>query len=137
VILRLLAVERGIRGVLVLLAAWGVYHFRDAASRVASSTPGRGIPILKQAADVFHIKLDLENSSIVHTIREVLKAEASTITWGRGRPRRLRHPPARRGHRPVAAEALGEYSPCRHLARLPIEIFELTEKVTWSGSSPC
>src|SRR5690348_10900144 len=80
VILRLLAIERGIRGVLVLLAAWGVYHFRGTAARDGiQHALDQEIPILKQAADVLHVKLNLENSSMVHTIRTVLMTDTKTI----------------------------------------------------------
>jgi uncharacterized membrane protein (DUF2068 family) len=133
VILRLLAVERGIRGLLVLLAAWGVYHFRGAASRGGIQRAlDEEIPILKQAADVFHIKLNLENSSMVDTIRKILEADTSTITWVAVGLAAYGILQLVEGTGLWLLKRWGEYfAVVATSLGLPIEIYELTEKITW------
>jgi uncharacterized membrane protein (DUF2068 family) len=128
VILRLLALERWVRGLLILAASYGVWRFRahhDAVQRAFDED----LPLLRPLADKLHFNLD--ESSIVHTIRSVVQARTSTLAaisvallvygilqvveglglwllkrWGE--------------YFAVVATSLG----------LPIEIYELTEKIT-------
>src|SRR5437762_2876302 len=128
VILRLLAVERWARALLILAAAYGVWRFRahhDAVQRAFDED----LPLLRPLADKVHYNLD--ESSIVHTLRSVVQARTSTLAaiavalliygllqviegfglwllkrWGE--------------YFAVVATSLG----------LPIEIYELTEKIT-------
>jgi uncharacterized membrane protein (DUF2068 family) len=128
VILRLLAVERGGRALLVIAAAYGVWRFRahhDAVQRAFNED----LPLLRPIAEKLHFNLD--DSSIVHTLRSVIEARTSTLAavaigllvygvlqlveatglwllkrWGE--------------YFAVVATSLG----------LPIEIYELAEKVT-------
>ena len=129
VILRLLAVERFVRGILALLGAYGVYHFRshrDAIQRAFSED----IPLLRPLAQ--KLGWDLDDSSIVHTIRSVIEARSATLLWviialivygilqmveaaGLWLLERWGE------YFAVVATSLG----------LPIEIYELTEKITW------
>ena len=128
VILRLLAVERWGRAVLILAAAYGVWRFRahhDAVQRAFDED----LPLLRPLAEKLHYNLD--DSSIVHTLRQVVQARTSVLAavavallvygvlqfvegtglwllkrWGE--------------YFAVVATSLG----------LPIEIYELAEKVT-------
>jgi uncharacterized membrane protein (DUF2068 family) len=128
-ILRLLAVERFAKGLLVLFAAYGVYRFRaghDAVQRAFHED----LPLLKPLAD--KIGWNLEDSSIVHTLRTVIEAESRTLFWiaiglivyG--------------GLQLVEGVGLwllkrwGEYFAVVATSLfIPIEIYEITEKVTW------
>jgi uncharacterized membrane protein (DUF2068 family) len=129
VILRLLALERWVRGLLVLFAGYGVWRFRshhDAVRRAFNED----LPLLRPIADKLHY--DLEDSSMVHTIQTVIEARTSTLAWvavgltvygllqlvegtGLWLLRRWGE------YFAVVATSLG----------LPIEIFELSEKITW------
>jgi uncharacterized membrane protein (DUF2068 family) len=128
VILRLLAAERFARALLILAAAYGVWRFRahhDAVQRAFDED----LPLLRPLAEKLHYNLD--ESSIVHTLRTVIEARTGTLAaiaaglliygvlqiveavglwllkrWGE--------------YFAVVATSLG----------LPIEIFELTEKIT-------
>ena len=128
VILRLLAVERIARALLILAAAYLIWRFRahhDAVQRAFDED----LPLLRPLADKVHYNLD--ESSIVHTLRSVVQARTSTLAaiavalliygllqviegfglwllkrWGE--------------YFAVVATSLG----------LPIEIYELTEKIT-------
>jgi uncharacterized membrane protein (DUF2068 family) len=128
VILRLLAVERFLRALLILAAAYGIWRFRahhDAVQRAFDED----LPLLRPLAEKLHYNLD--ESSIVHTLRTVIEARTSTLAavavglliygilqvieavglwllkrWGE--------------YFAVVATSLG----------LPIEIYELAEKVT-------
>ncbi|TMM32701.1 MAG: DUF2127 domain-containing protein [Actinobacteria bacterium] len=128
VILRLLAVERIARALLILAAAYLIWRFRahhDAIQRGFNED----LPLLRPLAEKLHYNLD--QSSIVHTLRTVIEARTATLAavalgllvygilqivegvglwmlkrWGE--------------YFAVVATSLG----------LPIEIYELTEKIT-------
>jgi uncharacterized membrane protein (DUF2068 family) len=129
VILRLLASERWIRGLLILVGAYGIWRFRyhqDAVQRAFRED----LPLLRPLADKLHYNLD--DSSLVHTIQSVISTKTSTLGW--------------------VALALGSYGVLQFVEGLglwllkrwgeyfavvatslglPIEIYELTEKITW------
>src|SRR6185369_7040766 len=127
--LRLLAVERLLRGLLVLLAGYGVFKFKDNRNAIQKAFD-EDIPLIKPLANKFH--WNIEDSSMVHTIRTVLEARTNTLTWvafglvvygvlqlveatGLWLVKRWGE------YFAVVATSLG----------LPIEIYELSEKVTW------
>lgn len=129
VILRLLAAERVLRGLIVLLAAYGVYKVRNNRGSIQKAFED-DIPLIKPLADKFH--WNVEDSSMVHTIRTFLEASTGTLTWvaigllvygilqfveGTGLWLLKRWGE----YFAVVATSLG----------LPIEIYELTEKITW------
>jgi uncharacterized membrane protein (DUF2068 family) len=127
-ILRALAVERWARALLILAAGYGIWRFRahhDAIQRAFNED----LPLLRPLAQKLHYNLD--DSSIVHTIRSVVEARTTTLAavaaalfiygilqviegvglwllkrWGE--------------YFAVVATSLG----------LPIEIYEMTEKLT-------
>jgi uncharacterized membrane protein (DUF2068 family) len=128
VILRLLAVERAVRALLILAAAYGIWAFRSKHDAVQKAFD-EDLPLLRPLADKLNYNLD--DSSIVHTLRTVIQTRTSTLAvlaigllvygilqlveatglwllkrWGE--------------YFAVVATSLG----------LPIEIYELTEKIT-------
>jgi uncharacterized membrane protein (DUF2068 family) len=129
VILRLLAVERLLRGLLVILAAYAVYKVRNNRESFRRAFED-DIPLIKPLADKLH--WNIEDSSMVHTIRTFLETSTGTLTW-------------------VAVGLLvygllqfieatglwflkrwGEYfAVVATSLGLPIEVYELTEKITW------
>ena len=75
-ILRLLAVERFIRGVLLVLLAYGVYRFngsRNSLRQVFDSY----LPLLRPIAD--RLGVDLESAGPVRLIEKALNAQHSTL----------------------------------------------------------
>jgi uncharacterized membrane protein (DUF2068 family) len=128
-VLRFLALERGIRGVLVLVAAYAVWRFRDsqASLRQVFETD---LPAAKPLAD--KLGYDLDNSPVVHTIRSVLSTRTSTLTW------------VAVGLVAYAAIELAEAVGLWMLKRwaeyltvvataafLPLEVYEIVERLTW------
>ena len=128
-VLRLFAVERWIRAVILALLGIAVLRFRTSETSLRALFE-QAIPAAKPLADLFNI--DLSVSPTVARIRSILGANPETLRW-------------------VAvalfvyaaiqlAEGIGLWSLKRwgeYLAVvatsifLPIEIYELTEKVTW------
>jgi uncharacterized membrane protein (DUF2068 family) len=75
-ILRLLAVERGVRGVLLLALAYGVYRFdgaKDALNRVFR----QDLPLLRPVAD--RLGVDLQDSGPVHLVQKALATSHGTL----------------------------------------------------------
>jgi uncharacterized membrane protein (DUF2068 family) len=128
VILRLLAVERGVRALLVLAAAYGIWRFRAHQDAIKHGFE-EDLPLLRPIAQ--KLRFNLDDSSVVHTLRSVIEANTRTLAavalgllvygvlqlieatglwllkrWGE--------------YFAVVATSLG----------LPIEIYELVEKVT-------
>ncbi|MGI8522362.1 MAG: DUF2127 domain-containing protein [Nocardioides sp.] len=128
-ILRLLAVERGIRGVLLLALAYGIYRFdgsRDALRRVFDTY----LPLLRPVAD--RLGIDLQTTGPVRLIDKLLNTEHTTLLY------------VALG---VTAYGLlelleaiglwlmrrwGEYVAVVGTAIfIPLEIYEIVERVTW------
>ncbi len=128
-ILRLLAVERFSKGLLVLLAAYGVYRFRaghDAVQRAFHED----LPLLKPLAD--KIGWDLEKSSIVHTIRTVVEARSNTLLWLAVGLIVYGGLQLTEGVGLWLLKRWGEYFAIVATSLfIPIEVYELTERVTW------
>jgi uncharacterized membrane protein (DUF2068 family) len=129
IILRLLAVERFVRALLVLLAAYGIFRFRshkDAVQRAFSED----LPLLRPLAN--KLGWNLDDSSIVHTLRTVIEAQSKTLLWvGVGLA-------VYGGLQIIEAVGLwllkrwGEYfAVVATSLGIPIEIYELTERITW------
>jgi len=128
VILRLLSLERFIKGLAVLAAGYGVFRFRshrDAVQRAFNED----IPLLKPLADKLGYKL--EDSSIVHEINTVISASTNTllyvaiglVTYGVLQ--------LIEGTGLWLLKRWGEYFAVLATSLgLPIEIYELTEKIT-------
>ena len=128
-VLRFLAVERGVRGLLLLALAYGVWRFdgaRGALERVFDSY----LPAAKPLAD--RLGIDLQETGPVHLIQRAFAARHSTLllvavgvlAYG--------------GLELVEAVGLwlmkrwGEYVAVVGTAVfIPLEVYELVEKVTW------
>jgi len=77
-ILRLLAVERGIRGVLLVLLSYGIYKFqgaRDSLQRVFDTY----LPLLRPLAD--RAGIDLQSTGPVKLIDKALHTPQGTLFW--------------------------------------------------------
>ncbi|MGW4384388.1 DUF2127 domain-containing protein [Kitasatospora sp. NPDC004531] len=77
-ILRFLAVERLLRGLLIVVAAWAVWKFsnsQDAVRRIFDEN----LTVFKPVTDHFHY--DLDHSPIVDTIRKTFDYRHSTLIW--------------------------------------------------------
>jgi uncharacterized membrane protein (DUF2068 family) len=127
-ILRLLALERLLKGLLVLMAAYGVFRFRaghDAIQRAFHED----LPLLQPLAD--KIGWNIEDSSIVHTIRTVVEAQPNTLRWlaiGLITYGLLQWA---EGVGLWLLKRWGEYLAVVATSLfLPIEVYELTEKIT-------
>jgi uncharacterized membrane protein (DUF2068 family) len=75
-VLRLLAVERIAKGLLILGMAFAVLRFESAQASLRELFE-RDLPAAKPLADAFHY--DLDNSPVVTTIRHVLTMQHSTL----------------------------------------------------------
>jgi uncharacterized membrane protein (DUF2068 family) len=127
-IMRFFAFERGVRGVIVALAAWAVWQFSQSRESIQQIFE-REIPILKPVAK--QVGLDLDNSKIVTSIRHVFELKSTTLVWVAV---------ALLGYAAIEIiEAVGlwmlkrwgEYfAVVATCFGLPIEIYELTEKIS-------
>jgi uncharacterized membrane protein (DUF2068 family) len=128
-ILRLLAAERFVRGVLLLALAYGVYKFngaQDSLERVFNDY----LPTLKPLAD--KLGIDLQNTGPVKLIQKALTADHSTLelvatgVLAYGALELLEGVGLwlmRRWGEYVAVVGTGVF--------VPLEVYELLERVTW------
>ena len=128
-VLRLLALERGIRGVLILGLAYAVLRFRDAQADLRQVFE-EDLPAARPLAERLHV--DLDDSGVVHTIRSWLNLGTGTLTWiaaGLGGYALLQVVEgvglwyAKRWAEYLAVVATSVF--------IPLEVYELVEKVTW------
>lgn len=77
-ILRVLAVERGLRGLAVLGAAFAVFWFKDSKARLSYLFEKDLVHWQKAASD---INYNLNDSGLVATIRHFLKLPSATLVW--------------------------------------------------------
>jgi uncharacterized membrane protein (DUF2068 family) len=129
VVFRLLAAERFVKGTLVLLAAYGVFRFRshrDAVQRAFDED----LPLIRPLAEKLHFNLD--DSSIVHTLRSVIEARSTTLLWvaiGLLLYCALQYT---EGVGLWLLKRWGEYFAVVATSLfIPIEVYELAERVTW------
>jgi uncharacterized membrane protein (DUF2068 family) len=128
VILRLLAVERWLRGLLILAAGYGVWRFRAHQDAVQKAF-NEDLPLIRPIADKLHFNLD--DSAIVHTIQSVIQAETSTLAWVAGALIGYGILQLVEGVGLWLLKRWGEYfAVVATSLGLPIEIYELAEKVT-------
>jgi uncharacterized membrane protein (DUF2068 family) len=78
IVLRLLAAERGLRALLILFGAYLLFHFRH-SQNAAQRAFTENLPLIRPLADKYGWNLD--DSSIVHTIRTVIETGATTLEW--------------------------------------------------------
>jgi uncharacterized membrane protein (DUF2068 family) len=128
-ILRVLAAERFGRGLLLLALAYGVHYFQDSKTSI-KQTFDKAIPAAKPLADVFNY--DLDASPTVERIRKVLESNQHTLTLiivglvAYGALQLVE------GVGLWLLKRWGEYvAVVATSAFLPLEVYELTEKVSW------
>ena len=78
IVLRLLAAERFLRAVVILFGAYLLYRFRSSQDVVQRAFT-ENLPLIRPIAD--KLGWNLDDSSIVHTIRDVIDARSSTLLW--------------------------------------------------------
>jgi uncharacterized membrane protein (DUF2068 family) len=78
VILRLLAAERAIRGLLLVLAAYGVYEFRTVKGSLQAAFE-HYLPLFKPIADA--VGYDLTNAGPVKLIEDAFSVSANALIW--------------------------------------------------------
>jgi uncharacterized membrane protein (DUF2068 family) len=129
VVLRLIATERFGKGTLVLLGGWGVFRFRahrDAVQRAFNED----LPLIRPLAD--KLRFNLDDSAIVHTLRTVIQAQARTLLWVAAGLIVYGVLQYLEGVGLWLLKRWGEYFTVVATSLfIPIEVFELTEKVTW------
>ncbi|NUT37902.1 MAG: DUF2127 domain-containing protein [Hamadaea sp.] len=129
VVLRLLAVERWAKGLLVLFAAWGVFRFRSHQDAVQKAFD-EDLPLVEPLARKIHY--DLANSSIVHTLRTVIEARSGwLLAVGLGL---VLYGVLQlvEGTGLWLLKRWGEYFAVVATSLfIPLEIYELTERITW------
>lgn len=127
-ILRVLAAERILRGVFIVLAAWGVWEFsntRDAVQRFFERNLSAFDPI------AVHYHYDLNHSPVVDGIRQVFQYRHSTLLIVAGALLAYALIEIVEGFGLWAAKRWAEYlTVVATAAFLPLEIYELTEKVS-------
>jgi uncharacterized membrane protein (DUF2068 family) len=125
VILRLLAVERFARGLLLTAAAYGVWRFRSAQSGLRDLFE-RDLPLLRQ------LGIDIDQSKVVHWLREAFTARSSTLTLVTAGLALYAALQLTEGVGLWLLQRWGEYFAAAATSIfLPLEVYELTEKVTW------
>ena len=129
IVLRALAIDRGLRAIVVFFVAYGVYRFRadqDAVRRAVTED----LPLIQQLARSVH--WNIADSSLMHTATTVLEAKRGTLGWA------IVALLAYAGIQVGEAVGLwllrrwGEYlSAVATSVFIPVEIFELVERLTW------
>ena len=129
IILRLLAVERFTKGLFVLAAGYGVIQFRGSRDAIERAFH-EDVPLLKPFTD--KIGWNLENSAIVETIRRVVEARSDTLLWVAIALVVYGVLQLVEGAGLWLLKRWGEYFALIATSLgLPIEIYELTERLTW------
>ena len=128
-ILRLLAAERFIRGVLLVALAYGIHRFngaRDSLQRVFDSY----LPTLTPVAD--KLGVDLQSTGPVRLIDKALHTGHGTLTWVSIGVLAYGGLQLLEGVGLWLMKRWGEYvAVIGTSAFIPLEIYELAEKVTW------
>ncbi|MFC4030836.1 DUF2127 domain-containing protein [Streptomyces polygonati] len=128
-ILRFLAVERVLRGLLIVLAAWAVWKFSNSQDAVHQLFEN-DLTAFRPVADHFHY--DLDHSPVVDTIRKTFDYKKSTLQAAAGGLLLYALIEIVEGFGLWWAKRWAEYlTVVATAAFLPIEVYELTEKVSW------
>ena len=78
VLMRLLATERFLRGLLLFAAAYGVWRFRD-VQQGWSQILQHDLPLLRPLAQ--QIGWNIDNSALLHSIEKLFRLNHSTLDW--------------------------------------------------------
>lgn len=127
-ILRFLAVERVLRGLLIVLAAWAVWKFSNSQDAVHQLFE-KDLTAFKPVADHFHY--DLDHSPVVDTIRKTFDYKQSTLRLVAGGLVVYALIEIVEGFGLWWGKRWAEYlTVVATAAFLPIEVWELTEKTS-------
>jgi uncharacterized membrane protein (DUF2068 family) len=127
-ILRLLAVERFGRGLLLLVLAYGVIYFKDSKTSI-KQTFDEAIPAAKPLADVFNY--DLDASPTVDRLRHLLDSNQHTLTLVAIGLLAYAAIQLVEGVGLFMLKRWGEYvAVVATSAFIPLEVYELTEKAS-------
>lgn len=128
-VIRVLAAERVVRGLLLVALAYGVYAFdgaKDALQRVFE----RYLPLLKPISD--RLGVDLQSAGPVKLIEKALHARDSTLLWVAAGVLAYGALELLEGVGLWLLKRWGEYVAVVGTSIfLPLEIYELIEKITW------
>jgi uncharacterized membrane protein (DUF2068 family) len=128
-ILRFLAVERLLRGLLIVLVAWAAWRFSNSQNAVHLLFE-RDLTALKPVADHFHY--DLDHSPVVDTIRKTFTYKKSTLQVAAGGLLLYALIEIVEGFGLWWAKRWAEYlTVVATAAFVPIEIYELTARISW------
>jgi uncharacterized membrane protein (DUF2068 family) len=129
VILRLLAVERWLRGLIVLFIAYGVWRFR-AERHAVQRAFNQDLPLLQPIAH--QVGFRIENSPLIHTIRTILQAQSSTLAWVAVGLVAYALVQLTEGTGLWLLSRWGEYFAAVATSLfIPLEVYELVDRVTW------
>ena len=127
-ILRLLAVERLIRGLVLVVLAYGVLRFKDSQSSL-KGTFDRALPAAKPLADVLNV--DLSTSPTVERLRHLLESQPHTLTLIALALAAYAALQLVEGVGLFLLKRWGEYvATVGTSVFLPVEIYELSERIT-------
>ncbi|HEY6425048.1 MAG TPA: DUF2127 domain-containing protein [Pseudonocardiaceae bacterium] len=127
-ILRILAVERGIRGLLLLGVAYTIWRFSNTEGSLRRLFEN-DLPLAKPLADAFGY--DLDQSPVVATIRHVFEIQKSTLGWVSLAVLAYAAIQLTEGVGLWLGRRWAEYlTVVATSVFLPLEIYELTERVT-------
>ncbi|MGD3111722.1 DUF2127 domain-containing protein [Streptomyces sp. YGL11-2] len=128
-ILRFLAVERAVRGVFIVLAAIAVWKFSNSQDAVRQFFD-KNLDAIRPVAVHFHY--DLDHSPVVDTIRKTFGYKHSTLVLVASLLLAYALIEIVEGVGLWRAKRWAEYlTVVATAAFLPLEIYELTEKVSW------
>ncbi len=128
-VLRLFAVERWLRALVLALLGVAVLRFENAQTSLQELF-AQILPAAKPLADVLNI--DLQRSPTVARIQSLLGASHSTLTWVAVGLFAYAAIQVAEGVGLWSLRRWGEYlAVIATAAFLPLEVYELTEKVTW------
>jgi len=128
-ILRFLAIERVLRGLLIVVAAWAVWKFSNSQDAVQKLFEN-DLTTLKPVAVHFHY--DLDHSPVVDTLRKTFDYKKSTLQLVAGGLLAYALIEIIEGFGLWWAKRWAEYlTVVATAAFLPIEVYELTEKTSW------
>lgn len=127
-VLRILALERGIRGLLLLGIAYAIWRFSNSEASLRQLFENN-LPLAKPLADAFGY--DITQSPVVATIRKAFAIQPSALVWASLAVLTYALIQLVEGVGLWLARRWGEYlTVVATSAFLPLEIYELTERIT-------
>lgn len=128
-VLRVLAVERLVRGLLLALLAYGIYRF-DGSRTALQQVFHTYLPLLRPIAD--RAGVDLQSVGPVRLIEQALRTAPSTLMWVTVGVAAYAVLELVEGVGLWLMRRWGEYVAVVGTAVfIPLEVYELAEKVTW------